>query len=206
MVFIGFYKKVSADLRLITLGYFGGVTAFIGLMLLQFNDHDYYIITLLPLLLFLGISVFQVFEKSVSTKPFQYFLQGTVICILLLNLNFNRKHQEFRMDQHCWLNDWTRYVPYQEVEPFIQNLGIDRNQKAIAICDYSPNIALYFLNLKGWSVATDAEDSKIESALIHHPSYLVVDDSLQLNRPVFTKVGLSKLGQYKTIQIFTIRY
>lgn len=110
------------------------------------------------------------------------------------------------MDQHCWLNDWTRYVPYQEVEPFIQNLGIDRNQKAIAICDYSPNIALYFLNLKGWSVATDAEDSKIESALIHHPSYLVVDDSLQLNRPVFTKVGLSKLGQYKTIQIFTIRY
>lgn len=206
LVFAFYIKRVSFDLRFISLCYLCGVVSFAYLMLIQFNDHDYYIITLLPLIYFIILSSFQVFEKVSMNLSIKKSIPVLFILILLFNMNFNRKHQEFRMSEHCWLFDWARYVPYQEVEPYIKEIGLNRNNKAIAICDYSPNIALYFLNLKGWSVADVAPDESIQRALEFKPAYLITEDTMQTRRSVFNNLRLMPIGQYKTIRIYTINY
>ncbi len=202
---IGF-RKADSKLRLIFLGYLFGVLAFAYLMFIQFNDHDYYIITLLPLLFFLFLAAFNLLEKLSFPLAVSNVISISLIVITALSWNFNRKHQEFRMDENCWLYGWSRYKDYQEVEPYVTSLGISKNEKAIAILDYSPNIALYFLNLKGWSVADVADDEGIRSALAHHPSYVVINDTNQLKRPVFLEYPLTKKGQFKSIGIYTINY
>lgn len=200
-----FHRRISQLLLLVTTGYFFGVCGFAYLMLLQFNDHDYYLITLFPLVFFLLLSAFEVFERSGLEKKWSFGFQGALAIIVLLGLQFNRKHQEFRMDEHCWLYDWARYKDYQEVEPYIKSLSIDHTQKVIAICDYSPNIALYFLNLKGWSVADVADDQPIINALQHKPEYVVLTDTAQLSRPVFKDHPLQPVGEFKSIRIYRIR-
>lgn len=201
-----YFKKIDEKLKIVYVGYFFGVITFVYLMFIQFNSHDYYIITLLPLLFYLFISVFHIIEKLELDKKTVSILNLTFILITLFAINFNKKHQEFRMDEHCWLYDWSRYKDFQTVEPYVQSLGISKKDKAIAILDYSPNIALYFLNMKGWSVADVAEDEAISRAMVHRPEYLVIADSTQINRAIFKSNPPVKIGQYLSISFYRLKY
>lgn len=199
-------RKSNEQLMLIFVGYFFGVLSFIYLMFVQFGDHDYYIITLLPFLYFMFLLGFNSLEKLELKPKYNTVITLGLGLVLLFGIKFNRNHQEFRMDEHCWLYDWSRYKDYQTVEPYVKELGLKSADKAIAILDYSPNIALYFLNLKGWSVADVADDESIKRAMLHQPPYLVVNDSLQINRPIFKDNTPQKIGQYKSIIFYKLIY
>jgi len=201
-----FFKKISQELLFITMGYFVGVLGFVYLMLLQFTNHDYYIITLVPVLFFILLSAFQILEKSNLNIKVTGTISVAFFVLIVFGIQYNRKHQEFRMDKHCWLNDWARFEDYQEVEPYVQSLKINKNETAMAICDYSPNIALYFLNLKGWSVADLSDDQTFKDILQKHPHYVVMDDSLQSKRPIFKEFPIKLIGQYKRISIYKTEY
>ena len=85
-------------------------------------------------------------------------------------------------------------------------MGLKSTDKVIAILDYSPNIALYFLNLKGWSVADISNDESIQRAMIHKPAFLVVNDLAQLDRPIFKEHPPQKIGQHKSILFYKLIY
>ena len=210
LVTIGFIvyqiRKVNEQLIIIFIGYFFGVLSFVYMMFVQFGDHDYYIITLLPLLFFMFLLAFNLLEKLKVIDKLSFGIVLGLIVLLLFGVKFNRGHQEFRMDEHCWLYDWSRYKDYQTVEPYVKELGLKSTDKVIAILDYSPNIALYFLNLKGWSVADIANDESIQRAMIHKPSFLVVNDIAQLDRPIFRDHAPQKIGQYKSILFYKMIY
>jgi hypothetical protein len=210
LVTIGFIlfqiRKVNEQLILIFIGYLFGVLSFVYMMFVQFGDHDYYIITLLPLLFFMFLLAFNTLEKLKINAKFNSGILVVLIALLLFGVKFNRGHQAFRMDEHCWLYDWSRYKDYQTVEPYVKELGLKSTDKVIAILDYSPNIALYFLNLKGWSVADIANDESIQRAMIHKPSFLVVNDLAQLDRPIFKDYPPQKIGQYKSILFYKLIY
>jgi len=122
-----FFKKISQELLFITMGYFVGVLGFVYLMLLQFTNHDYYIITLVPVLFFILLSAFQILEKSNLNIKVTGTISVAFFVLIVFGIQYNRKHQEFRMDKHCWLNDWARFEDYQEVEPYVQSLKINKN-------------------------------------------------------------------------------
>ena len=199
-------RKVNEQLILIFIGYLFGVLSFVYMMFVQFGDHDYYIITLLPLLFFMFLLAFNSLEKLKVGSKFNSGIILVLIAFLLFGVKFNRGHQEFRMDEHCWLYDWSRYKDYQSVEPYVKELGLKSTDKVIAILDYSPNIALYFLNLKGWSVADIANDESIQRAMIHKPAFLVVNDLTQLDRPIFKEHPPQKIGQHKSILFYKLIY
>ncbi len=210
LVTIGFIlfqiRKVNEQLILIFIGYLFGVLSFVYMMFVQFGDHDYYIITLLPLLFFMFLLAFNSLEKLKIGAKFNSGIVIVLIALLLFGVKFNRGHQEFRMDEHCWLTQWGKYKDYQSVEPYVIKLGLKSTDKVIAILDRSPNIALYFLNLKGWSVADIANDEAIQQAMINKPPFLVVNDLKQLNRPIFKEHPPQKIGQYKSVLFYKLFY
>ena len=118
---------------------------------------------------------------------------------------FNREHQQFRNQEECWLYAWSQYKDYFDVEPYIQSLGINYHEKIISICDNSPNISLYFLNLKGWSVPHDVADDELKEILSHHPSYVITNDSTQINRPVLQNTVTSLFGKHGSILIYKVK-
>ncbi len=199
-------KKANEQLLFIFLGYFFGAIAFVYLMFIQFGHHDYYIITLLPLVFFMYLLAFNILENLTSNIKFHLFIGIGLFAFVMHGVDNNRGHQEFRMDEHCWLYDWARYKDYQTVEPFVKELGLKSSDKAIAVLDFSPNIALYFLNLKGWSVADIESDESIQMAMNHKPAYLVVNDSSQLDRPIFKEHPPKKIGEYKSILFYKLVY
>lgn len=198
-------RKLDQKLGLILAGSFLGVFSFVYLMLIQFGNHDYYIITLTPLLFFLLLTAFEVYEKKFLTRKRQLLVVSVLLALTVQMTWFDRKHQQFRSNENCWLYDWSRFKDYLAAENYVVSLGLSRVEKTISIFDDSPNITLYLLNLKGWSIFHQWDDEPIREALNHYPKYLVISDSLQLRRPVFTEKPPKKIGQFNSIGFYELR-
>ena len=91
-----FIKRVNRMLGLITLGLWCGNLCFIYLMFNQFRVHDYYIITLMPALLFLFITVANLMIKSKFGMPFKYATITGLVTLVVIGAVFSRNHQQFR--------------------------------------------------------------------------------------------------------------
>lgn len=75
-----FAKKVNRFLGLITIGLWCGNICFIFLMFNQFKNHDYYIITLLPGLLFLYITIIDLLKRLTLKNMFRQFYLLVQLC------------------------------------------------------------------------------------------------------------------------------
>ncbi len=202
---IFFAKKLNRILALITLGLWLGALGFFYIMMIQFMNHDYYILTLLPAVFFQMLTITECLQRNYSNTVIGKVLVSATVVLLVLSLQFNREHQQFRNQEDCWLNAWSQYKDYFDVEPYIQSLGINRHEKVLSICDYSPNISLYFLNLKGWSVPHEISDNDLTDVLSHHPSYVITNDSTQINRPVLQNAVTSLFGKHGSILIYKVK-
>jgi 4-amino-4-deoxy-L-arabinose transferase-like glycosyltransferase len=205
LVVVGFIKRTHKELLLVVVGLFCGVVSFSFLMLTQFVSHDYYIITLLPVVFFLAVMFFNLIESfsfNMKKTGFMYLLLSAVIVFSII---FDRRHQEFRMNDHCWMFEWHQYKDYQRVEEYVKSINLKKEDKVVVISDDSPNIALYFLNLRGWSVGLNRDDNApIESALNYGVKYLILQDTTQLSRPVFANVDIKKIGQFESIKFYSM--
>lgn len=195
------YRWLNKELFLITYGYWAGNICFFILMMEQFVNHDYYIITLLPAVFFQSLLLLEAGKRL----RFGKWIPLAVVVLLLPAMKYNKNHQEFRYNESCWLFDWSRYKDYLDVESYVAELGISRNERVISICDDSPNIALYYLNLRGWRLPTQASDDEIAQMLSNKPSYLVCSIPEKLNSPAFTG-RLVKIGSKGSIDFYRINY
>jgi hypothetical protein len=196
-----YIKQLDKQLFLITYGYWAGCLAFFGLMMEQFKNHDYYIITLLPALFFQTLLLLHVVQRLKVNK----ILSLALIVLIALGLNFSRKHQEFRYSENCWLYDWSRFKDYLDIESYVTSLGINHREKVISICDDSPNIALYYLNLRGWRLPPQASDEETIQILSYQPAYLISNDSAKTASPVFSG-KLNKIGEKGNVRFYRINY
>jgi hypothetical protein len=133
------------------------------------------------------------------------FIYLLLSAVIVFSIIFDRRHQEFRMNDHCWMFEWHQYKDYQRVEEYVKSINLKKEDKVVVISDDSPNIALYFLNLRGWSVGLNRDDNApIESALNYGVKYLILQDTTQLSRPVFANVDIKKIGQFESIKFYSM--
>ena len=88
--------------------------------------------------------------------------------------------------------DYARHIGSAEtIEPQIRSHGISREATFIAIPDQSFNIALHFIDQKGWTVSLDhlQNDSNVViSVLNNHPRYLLLMDTQLQQLPALRRV------------------
>ncbi len=184
LVMVIFYRYVSRLLFAITLFLFLGNVCFVYLFLNQFIHHDYYIISILPLIFFLFLILADTLIRFANTHL------KVLKLVFLIVLFFNMKEAVL----NCRLNYEYRYSnkiyygtadhrPYFDLEKRLREVGIKRSELTISGFDDTFCSTLYLMNQIGWPIHTWENTREILDMLEHPKSkYLVMNDSARFNK------------------------
>jgi len=177
-------KLVNRLLFTITILYIFGCLFYFIFFLNQFIHHDYYIITMFPAIFFLFLCFADIIRK-VSDRYF--FLTGSLLMVMLF---FNvkesivkcRNNFDYRSSRHIYY--WTGdFRAYEDLEPKLRKLGIQRDERVISGFDNSDCASLYLMNQLGLTFGSGATKHLVDSFIQHkNAKYLVLTDSAKFQK------------------------
>ncbi|MBK9284298.1 MAG: glycosyltransferase family 39 protein [Sphingobacteriaceae bacterium] len=172
-------KLANRILLFITLFYIMGSACYFFLFLNQFMHHDYYVITMMPVLFFMFLLFVDVVIK-LSEKYF-YPLKYIVMMILFFNLKesfaYARTNYANRNSNaiYYWSGD---FRAYEDLEPKLRKMGITREQRVISGYDYTDCASLYLMNQLGSTFEEKTPKYILDSLMIHpNAQFLILNDS-----------------------------
>ena len=175
-----------------------GTTAYILLFYQVFNHHDYYLINLLPLVALLCLS-FIYFTKENFAKIYYHWATKTIalvgVCLMCWSTATNNvmkfdvgsdfvKNSPFIEEEDLKLWQWFHWdyerglKHLENIDPYLDSLGIERNEKVFSSPDASINISLYLLNRPGYSEYGFAEyqnEDKVEYLISKGVRYMIIN-------------------------------
>lgn len=177
-------KFINRVLLSIAVLYFLGNVCYVYLFLGQFVNHDYYIIALIPGVLFLLLS----FGDGIKQLADKY---GSIITItFLIILFFNMKE----CIRNCWYyydnryNEFRTYTStgdksYYDLEKRLRAAGVKRTDLTLSGFDFSFCNTLYLMDQVGFLLSPYADSTEISNALSEPKlKYLVLNDSAKFNQ------------------------
>jgi hypothetical protein len=184
-----------------------GAGAFFCVNVMQFVNHDYYIITLLPAVFFYILLFTKVYmEVRIQSVYLRRFSQITLFIYLVYAPVHASHHQVLRYQPGSfWCKDVFAEDKYDGISEYARTLGIDRSMKVISISDPSPNVSLYFMNLKGYSYNSDREQEIMQAVADPKVKFLFINKFEFLDWPVLKPYLQHQVGRYHGIMIFKIR-
>jgi len=201
-------NKFLTILSTITL--IGGVGFFI-LFFRSFYGHDYYMINIFILIVFVLVNTLllfktyhpqyfsNIFVKALSAAIVIFFVyQAVGIVDFKLNGYYNDQHRQ-------------RYAAYDGLEEVNRELGILPMDKVISMPDVSINISLYLMNQPGYTEFGHngkQGTERIEFFISNGASYLFICDSNLYHNESYQYLQpylSNKIGSHKNIDIYDIR-
>jgi hypothetical protein len=168
------WKNFASALAKFTFFTLLGLVFYVLLFFIQFKDHDYYFIAMIP-----GVSILITYSlncllKLSSRKWLQILVISPVVIIALLSINYSREKLLDRM-----LNgiDKQSLIGYRlkGSEKFIDSLGIDNHNKFLVLGDRSVNGSLFFLKRRGWTIPDLTGNNRSEfDRILPETDYLVI--------------------------------
>jgi len=199
-----FLRHVDKKLALITGLLYGGAAAYFILMALQFPDHDYYIITLLPAVLFNLVLFFNMLQKITGRKK---YIQVILAILFLVPANYMMIYCKKNMRNRYTASWWQNFLAeanLTSVESCLDNHGVKMDQKIIFYPDPSANISLYLLNRDGVPVPEEHPEWISKWVGQKRFDYLLIDNPAYLSAPDLKDLPLEKMGVCNTITIYKI--
>ncbi len=214
------WKKMSLHAYLSTPIVFLGCFAYFYLWAPLMHNHDYYYVAML--ILFPAIFIpFFFFLKEHQNKIFKNKILK-VLFVLFLSYNFlyaysivklrtlskyvniiSLNNPEFydRMDVLNYENQ--NHIRFEDIKPYLREIGIQENDKIISLPDPSFNVSLYLMNQKGYSGVTGNMDKEyLERFVKKGGKYFVISDSTLLNHKNLSPLLGNKIGQQGEISIY----
>ncbi len=201
-----FYRKVDSVLLILTTLISVG---FVGLVILFFaplGQHDYYVIDLLILSVFIMLSILTLLLRPGNKFSLLDFHILKLAGIIFIILNVSHTKDKIEARYHGWLNSRhkTEFFGYSDIEPILDSLGIGDSAKVISADDPTINVTLYLMNRRGWTAyGTNMSDSatiarRIEMGaefLLYHKEQDFANNS---NWEFFVK---EEIGKHKNVTI-----
>jgi len=202
-----FYKKSSKVLLLLTAMVSIGVLLFSVLFFQALRDHDYYTINLFILIPIFILSFLLLLKDKFSVIYSSLLFRIIVIAFLVHNIDFARRRIEDRYNPEGWQNkNFIENIQYfKEITPYLQSIGIKKDDKVISLSDNSINITLYFMNMKGWTnFGISADSVKIKEKIKLGAKYLFI-----YNKEIYKEKSIqpfikNKIGEFKNIDIYAL--
>jgi len=172
-----------------------GIALFLVAFLPAIKIHDYYMIAGLPPLILLGALGFETLRvRAASSRAAACAL--IALCGALPVVGPYRALAE------------RRAAPYRPelltVESEIDRVAPDRAARIVAVSDDSPNIYLWFMHRKGWSMPDTVEAGTLERAIRGGARYLVSESPAFEARPDVAP-WLEPLSRHGAFRIYALR-
>jgi len=185
--------------------------------------HDYYYAALL--ILFVGIFMpFVWFVKSNYPSFFQgyylkiflgnFLLYNFAYCFSVVRLKTFAEDGKFPIvgsEKFVALMKWTNYNAranwgrFDLIKPYLEQIGVKKEDKIISLPDDSFNVTLYLTGHKGWTNITPYQTSgEIEYLVQKGAKYLLIDDPELLKQDYLLPFLSNKVGSFMGIEIYQL--
>ncbi len=186
--------------------------AFITFFILFFEvlgPHDYYLIDFF----FLAPLILLFTAQFIQSKWLKFAQSGVLHLLLLIFLISNAKFTHDRLrDQYIegtWQNAdyYSRYQALEELQPKLEELGIGKDAKIVAMPDPSFNISLYYLQRKGWTEFwSSADDStSLDNLKTWGAEYFFVTDTAYLTKAAIKKNAQFPIHTFRNVTIYKLK-
>lgn len=187
-------KKVKPILKSALVIYLIGVLSFTALYFSALKDHDYYTINLMPFFVFIY------FVAIYSFKDLAFMKNKIWIVLLLVFAFFNVQHNDKRMHyRYQGVHNEYSAPFYKITESYLQDLGIQKDDRILYHGEESYCTAFYLLNRYGWSYAyqnfNTIED--IEQFKSMGAKYLFVSGKENADKPLYKHFELINIFEDK---------
>lgn len=199
------FKKGNYLLNTITILLMAGDICFFLLMLFQFRDHDYYIITLLVPIAFLFLSTLLILKEKKIT--FNALSNSLIIIFVLNNLLYCKNNLKDRFDYKRDKFYFGNAEFYNRIKKINQNkefMGIKNDKVFSVLYDKSPNNVLYMIDKKGYNIEGNFEDSYIEK-LFNKSDYVLIDSKYINDKLIFQKYLTNRIIENDSISIYKLK-
>lgn len=183
-----------------------GGTAFLYVMLLQLSYHDYYFITMFPLVLFLLFIIRDTFHSKMNANGHAVF----TICVLMavgFQFYFSKTHLRTSHKKDNWKYGSTANDIYFSPDLILKAGNIKLNDQVVVVFDHSPNISLYLMGLKGVTIPY----RKVQETLMGYLhtgryNFVIFNKKSQIEGVTFNAKDfpLDYLGEANEVQIFKV--
>ncbi|MCK5847262.1 MAG: glycosyltransferase family 39 protein [Bacteroidales bacterium] len=202
------------------------IVVYLLLWFLNLDVHDYYLLEVLilipPLLLSLLLAI-----KEKNTKLFESkIMRVIVVLVLVFSINYTSislkaKYQKVgnkydrlflsKKDIDFW--NWyhwhygNTFKAYENITPYLREIGIKREDVVLSIKDISPNISLYLMDQKGFTTLYQEGKSTVEQidySAKRGAKYLITNDTTIMLDKDMSKYREKKIGEYGNVQIFKL--
>lgn len=201
------YKKGNRFLQAFTYLLTAGFLIFIVLFFQVFDNHDYYLINQLILMVSIFIAFFY-FLKQHKINVFRSVVFRFMLFILMIyNVKICAKNIHDRYHVQWENQHLTTTISLEHITPYLRSLGINRTDPMLVEKDPSFNISLYLMDQKGYTTFggqfTDSID--IRKAINLGLKYLLVTDSTLLKKPYLKPFLKNQIGKCKNNYIFKLK-
>lgn len=209
-----------------------GVSVFILFWFQALDAHDYYVINLIILPLFIFVAL--IWHLNVNYPKLLRFkvIKGFFLIFLFFNVlyatnnirmrywghfNYTDKIAVYFCDQSeidfwWWTGSQNSFEPLNDIEPYNRSLGIKESDLVVYLPDQGFSTSLYLMNQKGWTSGFGIENypetdpaTKLKDKIEHkNLRYLFIGDSVMLNKDYLKPFLTHPLGRYKNIHIFKL--
>jgi hypothetical protein len=220
-------KKIPAILHHLLIFLALGVLSIFLLFYESFRLHDYYLVTLMVLPVFILLGTFVLFERNYEKVVHSKWFAGALSVVLLFNISYaalksgmryfsleDRKVYEYlapkdELAQWRWYHwDYEQKTrAFEKMEPYNRGHGISREDRVISLGDPSFNISLCLCDQKGFTINKpyDIKDSTL-CAMIKEggAKYLFICNKDIDTIPDVQHFTKNKMGAYKNIDVYKL--
>ncbi len=204
-------RKHARVLYLGLLALFSGCLGFFCLWFQQFSDHDYYIIEmfLLPILVLVMLFIF--IKKKWPGLFNNWIFRIAMLGFVFYNAYYTKDILSYRYDQDSVFMSYFNPDLYktEELQAFLQGLGISYPDKVVSAPDASPNNTLYHYNLLGWTelyLGTEMHTAYVKKRAKDGAQYLIINQKDYLEKENLKEVLIYPMGNFNnSVFVFDIR-
>ena len=190
------------------------------------NVHDYYLLDFYLIIPVLFITFFKLLQNINLSVFNSTIVKSGLFVILILsfcfgiaktrikyfgNNTFVTKNFLSEKEHRYW--EWlkwdyeTRIESTETVTSYLRKIALKRSDLVLSLPDVSPNITLYFMDQKGYTLLYNDDKTikeVIENAIDNKVKYLIITDKVLAKDSSISDYTKNKIGEYKNVSVFKL--
>lgn len=202
-----FYKKINKTILVLLALCSIGFLSFIILFFQALEAHDYYTTNLFIIIPIISLGFFLLLKQEFNKTYKSLVFRIIILVFLIFNANFARQRISALYSEDGWQN--RNYIEHTnsfvDISPYLQSIGITKDDLVLSLSDNSINISLYLMNQKGWTnFGINADSTKIKEKINDGARYLFIYDQVAYEDENLKPFIGNKIGEFRNIAIFEL--
>ena len=218
-------RSIPIDLKIVTLITGIGAALYVLCWFNALEYHDYYFLNpmIFPVILAVsamyGMKSRELFQKYwIRVSALVILFGGVIYCHNNMRMRYSDQLGVYNMlawkittknerAYWSWVSNDNYLDAFMEIEPYLDEIGVEKDALVVSFPDPSFNISLYLMNRKGWTAyGGNMSDSRsLQQKIDHGASYILTADNSTLDVSAVEHLIGEEIGRFRNVKIFRVK-